>query len=161
MADYHKNNEKPPKIEGFHTTTYLKSIEGWISLGFKPETITYAEVFSLELAKPRLYNKKRDNYSINVNQALTTSQIRNFFGEVRRIQMQGFDEVSIMMLKPRLAYASKRKETIGSKSFEIVMQKALDAVLSGEDDKEKEKRFKRFADFFEAILAYHRANGGS
>lgn len=126
----------------------------WIESGLTPEAIQYAEAFGRSLKE----------------QKLTTSQIRNVFGEVKRIEMElrrppaagsaGFDEQRLLMLRPRLAYATERKGTGGSRAFQKVLQPALDAVLRGSTPEERRGRLQRFAHFFEAILAYHRAEGG-
>ena len=40
---------------------------------------------------------------------LTTSQIRNIYGAVKKMQMKGeLDTHKLLMLKPKLAYAAKR-----------------------------------------------------
>lgn len=88
---------------------------------------------------------------------LSTSQIRNVFGEVKRLQMEGqFDQQAarkLVLLKPKLAYQAGRHHG-KVKDFANVLSKAIDRV--GSDA----QRFEHFVDFFEAILAYHRAHGG-
>ena len=97
---------------------------------------------------------------------LTTSQIRALFGEVRQIEAQlsadegGSQERALrklLLLKPKMAYRAKR-EGRGVNALASVLDPAIDLVVEGPDPKEN---FKRFVDFFEAILAYHRAAGGS
>jgi len=83
---------------------------------------------------------------------LSTSQIRNVFGEAKRMQMRGFDPYKFQLLKPRLAYAAGRHRG-AVQDLRDVLEVAIDAV-------EDEEEFRRFADFFEAILAYHREAGG-
>ncbi len=122
----------------------------WIKNGLDKEAILYAEHFGKELSPEGLGNKE----------ALTTSQIRNVYGEVQRMKMKGFNKSELLLLKPRLAYLTERKGTTGSKDFRKVIEKALDEVLNGNDEKEMEARFQNFANFFEAILAYHRSFGG-
>jgi CRISPR-associated protein Csm2 len=67
------------------------------------------------------------------------------------------------LLKPKLAYARARATGNESKealaSFEKVLGAGIDAIFRGTKESEF-KRFKNFASFFEAILAYHRAEGG-
>jgi CRISPR-associated protein Csm2 len=90
---------------------------------------------------------------------LTTSQIRNVFGEVKRLQMR-FDASRLRMLKPKLAYMGARAGA-GGRHLRDVLSAAVDAVFSGNPaGSEVEKRFRRMVDFFEAILAYHKAYGG-
>lgn len=124
----------------------------WIANGLDKEAILYAEKFGQELTKP----------DGNEKQKLSTSQIRNVYGDVQKMKMKGFDEQEFLLLKPRLAYTTLRSsnKTEGSKQFKQVIEKALEAVLEGKDQNEKSIRFQNFANFFEAILAYHRSFGG-
>lgn len=92
---------------------------------------------------------------------LTTSQIRNIFGRVKKMQQEGFDLANFLMLKPYLAYAAGRPGGASVRPLKEVLTPAIDAVAeSGSDPDEQERRFKRFCQGFEAILAYHRAAGG-
>jgi CRISPR-associated protein Csm2 len=89
---------------------------------------------------------------------LSTSQIRNVFGEVKRLQMKGqFDQQAareLILLKPKLAYQAGRHNETKVPQLAEVLSKAIDRVGSDQE------RFERFVDFFEAILAYHRKYGG-
>lgn len=85
---------------------------------------------------------------------LTTSQIRNVYGMVKKMEMQGFDPHEFALLKPKLAYAAKRARARGADDLKTVLSWAIDEV--GTDS----AKFARFVDFFEAILAYHVAAGG-
>lgn len=103
---------------------------------------------------------------------LTTSQIRNIFGEVRRIQMnwpadatkdmEKADEAfrSIVLLQPKLAYQAKRERGRGVEELQMVLDPCIDQIRKAPADKRK-LYFTRFVDFFEAILAYHKAAGGN
>lgn len=90
-----------------------------------------------------------------VEQRLTTSQIRTVFGEVKRLQMR-YDEKRLRMLKPKLAYMAARAGQ-GGRTLQQVLSAAVDEVFTGE---KPEERFRRMTDFFEAVLAYHKAYGG-
>ena len=63
------------------------------------------------------------------------------------------------MLKPKLAYAVGRvkqqhkNDDIRIKDFADVFSKAIDFVI---ESKDKERSFKNFVNFFEAIVAYHK-----
>ena len=84
--------------------------------------------------------------------SLKTSQIRKVYGAVKKIQMsEEFNRNELIMLKPKLAYAAARKPEV--EGLKDTLTKAINEV---DDD----KKFKNFVDFFEAILAYHRAFGG-
>ena len=86
---------------------------------------------------------------------LTTSQIRNIYGAVKKMQMKEFDAHKFAMLKPKLAYAAKRARSQGADRLKDELTAAINVVGS---DAEK---FPRFVDFFEAILAYHKYYGGN
>jgi CRISPR-associated protein Csm2 len=94
------------------------------------------------------------------NSGLTTSQLRNVFGAVRQIEMQGYSNLTqqrkLLLLKPKLAYIrgkeSNRSKQRALRDLEEVLSPAIELV-------EDEQRFRNFFDFFEAILAYHRAEG--
>ncbi|MCB0210546.1 MAG: type III-A CRISPR-associated protein Csm2 [Anaerolineae bacterium] len=93
-------------------------------------------------------------------QRLTTSQIRAIFGEVRRIEGDWkINETranrSLILLKPKMAYRAKRESGQGVSNLVKVLDPAIDLVAGNEDN------FTRFVDFFEAILAYHKAYGGN
>jgi len=102
---------------------------------------------------------------------LSTNQIRNIFGTVRRIEM-GWpdtpqDEAGIkaaaqsyrelQLLKPKMAYQAKREGGRGSAGVETLTRVLTQAIdLVGND----RQRFQHFVDFFEATLAYHKFHGG-
>ena len=92
---------------------------------------------------------------------VSTSQIRNAYGTVKKLEMQEFTEKSyreLLLLKPKLAYARGRTETKKKDTFKK-LEDALSAAIDAVDVKQPET-FKRFCNFFEAILAYHKAHGG-
>lgn len=89
---------------------------------------------------------------------LATSQIRNVFGEVRRLQNR-YDPNRLLMLRPKLAYMGARVK--GGDSLREVLTAAIQEVFAeNPDERTQRERFQRLADFFEAILAYHKAHGG-
>lgn len=122
----------------------------WIINGITDDCITFAEGFGEHLKDAKL----------------TTSQIRNVFGEIKRIQMSGFDKqeakTDFLLLKPKMAYAARRAQdkdkAPGATDFERVMKLAHEAVKARTEN--DTLRFKNFCDFIEAILAYHKAAGG-
>jgi len=91
---------------------------------------------------------------------LATNQIRSLFGEVRNIQ--GDWQVNsqrasrnLILLKPKMAYRAKRERGKGVEQLVSVLSPAIDLVNGNKDN------FQRFVEFFEAILAYHKASGGN
>lgn len=100
-----------------------------------------------------------ENFGKEIAKKFTTSQIRNFFGEVRRIEMKGIkdEKTAFLLLRPKLSYAVKRIDNEGAKKFKWVILKAHEVVMEAEDKPaEFAKRFKNFVDFLEAVLAYHK-----
>jgi CRISPR-associated protein Csm2 len=91
-----------------------------------------------------------------VGEKLTTSSLRRFFGEVRRIE-GNFEKYKndIPMLRARLAYDTGRKGKPGIEEFKDLVMPGLLAV---EQDK---SRFLRFIKMVEAIVAFHKANNGA
>ena len=98
-----------------------------------------------------------------VRDGLSRAQIRNIFSEVRQIEAIWHGERAgealrrLNMLKPKLAYLSKRTEQAAY--LREVLTEAIDRVNQAGDER-REEAFGRFVDFFEAILAYHHARGG-
>jgi len=100
---------------------------------------------------------------------LSTSQIRALFGEVRQIEAQWQmgdsqrqkAERRLILLKPKMAYRAKRERGRGVKELVDVLDPAIDLVIAEKDERKKYEHFQRFVDFFEAILAYHKAHGGN
>jgi CRISPR-associated protein Csm2 len=86
---------------------------------------------------------------------LTTSQIRKFYGEVKRIQAD-WDKYSddVPMLNAKLAYAVGRKNEYGIKTFANTF---YDAIMKASEAKEY---FDRLVKILEATVAYHKFYGG-
>ncbi len=96
--------------------------------------------------------KAAQNLGRELAKNLKTSQIRKVYTAVKKIQWGGFDQNQLIMLKPKLAYAAARHRSV--EQLRDALTIAIDKV--GND----EKKFQNFVDFFEAILAYHKAAGG-
>ena len=114
----------------------------WITQGIDKDGIKFADDFGKFLSRP-----------------LSTSQIRNIYGELKRIQMKGFksEKTAFILLKPKLAYATARSNPL--KPFTDVFDSAFDAVDT-ENLEKGSKSFENLMDFMEAVLAYHKAYGG-
>lgn len=104
-----------------------------------------------------------------VRNGLTTSQIRNIFGQVRRIEMNwpvdGTDsararasERDLILLQPKLAYQAKREADRKKYALDDLKDILIDSINLVQGNR---GNFQRFVDFFEAILAYHKAAGGN
>lgn len=102
-----------------------------------------------------------DDFGKFLSHKLSSSQIRNVYGELKRIQMKGIkdEKTSFLLLKPKLAYAAARDNAKGLLPLKGVFNKAFEAVEISDLTK-AEKQFENFMDFMEAILAYHKSYGG-
>lgn len=148
-----------------------KSIDKWIKEGMDEDAITFTEKLGFHLCDKKTEEDRAAGYA-----AMTTSQIRNIFGEAKRIQAKASqpdanaseldpsDKLNkkiisdLLLLRPKMAYAEARvvmksKES-RIKDFRKVMNEANKAVGDSEEN------LQRFIDFFEAILAYHKFYGG-
>ncbi len=119
------------------------------------ETVRFAERFGKFLAEQP--ENPKDPRS---EKPLTTSQLRRFFGEVKRQQLLGYDATNFVMLKPKLAYAvgRARQGGRGYQRIEDFYYVLADAINKVEQAPDKKKAFKNFITAFEAIVAYHKAS---
>ena len=93
-----------------------------------------------------------------------TSQLRTFYSAVNRIRVRFQQEHSftspversLILLKPKLAYAAGRHPR-QLKAFQSFMVQAIDGVVKSND---KEKALNNFFDLLEAVVAYHKFHGG-
>lgn len=134
-------NDNKPKIDAKEEAAKIfaknKFLVSWIENGADEALPDYAEFMGKAMA---------DN-------KLTSSKIRSVYGEIKRIQMGEFakEKASFYLLRPKVAYAVGRdKENIGLQLFKLVFDKSAKCV------KDKDT-FLHFANFMEAVLAYHRA----
>jgi CRISPR-associated protein Csm2 len=121
--------------------------------GIESDAVDFAEYFGKYLAGVD-----------NRREGMTTTQIRNFFGEIRKIQMKTVakSKGDFAMLKPRMAIAKVRATKDNSnnriKDFERSVVLFYDKIEKNTD--QTEQQFQNFADFIEAVVAYHKAYGG-
>jgi len=120
--------------------------------------IETAERLGRDLARPHGNPRSND--------ALATSQIRSIFGKVRELEMHVRSLPSdvtelpehihreLQLLRPKLAYQAARAQGKGVKWLQETLEPAIQLV------QRDRQRFRHFVDFFEAILAYHKAYGG-
>jgi CRISPR-associated protein Csm2 len=98
-----------------------------------------------------------------VHNNLTRAQIRNIFTEVRKIEAMwdskpGIAMRRLNMLKPKLDYAAARARPV--ERLRDILIEAIDKVNEAPSEEERNRRFHVFMDLFEAVLAYHRSEGG-
>ena len=132
--------------------------ESEIKVKVTDATVEFAKRFGSYLGQDDTITDSKTGRKKVSNAKLTTSQLRKFFGEVKRQQMTGYDETDFVLLKPKLAYAVGRAKDANAKinDFYFVIADAIDHVKA-DTQEESEKRFKNFIKVFEAIVAYHKA----
>lgn len=94
------------------------------------------------------------------NNEISSSQLRNIYGEIIRIKLKGYKEMEtdFFLLKPKVAYNASRLNKDKTKNhFKDFMVNSLFPAMDAVND---EKTFLNFQKFFEAILAYHKYHGG-
>ena len=120
--------------------------ESWITQGADPSMVEFAEKVGEYMAK----------------HGLTKSKIRGVYGEVKRIQLATFEKekASFYLLKPKMAYAVGRDKNVkeelrqGLILFKMIFDVCFPLVTN-------ENHYVNFCNLMEAILAYHKAYGGS
>lgn len=121
----------------------------WITDGLDSEATKNADEMGLQLK----------------NAGVSTSQIRNVFGEIKKIQALGLDKKEkgrLVMITPKLAYAVGRAGKREKGALEDLMKNVEVAVSAVEkSEKNRNECFNRFVDYMEAVVAYHRYHGGS
>lgn len=125
-----------------------------LTVGIKD--LTVLEQFGRNLAERETETDPRNPRIRRTREAMSTSQIRRFYGALKRIQAD-FENLKgeILLLEPKLAYAMGRDE---KKSKIDEFYKELSPLIR--DINEDEKKFKNFVSIVEAIVAYHKAQGG-
>ncbi len=127
----------------------------WITAKIDEAGIQYLSSFGLFLCEKTIATDKLGSNSV------TTSQLRNIFSEVKRIELRMEEnpdwKTEVLMLRPKIAYNTARtlQRTRSSRMKELreVLEKAL--VLVAE-----KQHFVNFSKFFEATIAYHKVYGG-
>ena len=134
--------------------------EEWIRQGITEESIQWAKKFGGYLCNKTESdddNKSGGNNDAKDKKPLTTSQLRKFFGELRRIDAD-FDKKyqDVLMLRPMLAYA------VGRDGRKTKLEVFSDTLSEGikfirlKDEVHRKADFKNFLKLFEAIVAYHK-----
>lgn len=129
----------------FDFSPWNQKIKTWVSNEINKDTISFADNFGEFIAA----------------NGLTTSQIRIAFGELRKIQMNGFnkEKTSFLMLKAKLAYAVKRHDKAGLTEFYNLFSRVYDAVDTN-TLQVGAQQFDNLLQIIEAVLAYHKYHGG-
>lgn len=126
------------EIEKFIKSDKLKSLQDYPIR----KLVEHAQIFGPDLKRQRL----------------ETNQVRKFLDAINRLKASltkeddfSAIETEVVLLKPKLAYASARQNAV--KPLSKVISAAIDKVHSKED-------FYRLVQLIESIIAYHKAEGG-
>lgn len=127
--------------------------KSWIQDKITDEAVEWAKSFGEFL--------QTDDRKNRGTKPLTTSQIRKFFGELKRIQAapDKYQE-DIPMLKAKLAYAVGRdiknnRQESKIKEFYEELEKGIDYIRKG-----NKEDLVRFVKLVESVVAYHKFYGG-
>lgn len=118
--------------------------------------------------EPKILVTEAEKLGKSLTKELKTNQIRAIFGEARQIEgmWQGDEESKerayrrLVLLKPKMVYRARKESGRAVQQLVDVLIPALEAVVNEQDKDLRYKNFKRFMEFFEAILAYHQGYGG-
>lgn len=130
----------------------------WIASRIDEKCIQFMEDFGYHLCA-----KKKPDDRYPGRDAVTTSQLRTIFGEVKRIEVKlGKENVAqdILMLRPKIAYNAARVISQNRYSRINDLKEVLEAAHSNINTGDLES-FKRFSRFLEGIIAYHKVYGGN
>jgi len=132
---------------------------GWISEKIDKNGIDYLENFGFFLCNKKSIDDKFTGYD-----AVTVSQIRNIFGEVKRIlaNAEGSDkedwQTDFLLLRPKIAYNAARVLSKSQRSKIKELREVLEMAHKEVDG--DVKKLRNFSNFLEGIVAYHKVYGG-
>jgi len=84
---------------------------------------------------------------------ISVSQLRKVYSDTRKIKFNQEGKYELKIIKAMLGYTAGRFRDM--REFKEIFDVAIDEAQKDEN------RFKRFMDFFQAVIAYHRAHGGN
>lgn len=156
---------------------YSKALKTkWIQDEIDADCIDFMETFGLYLC-----DKKEKTDRFPGRNAVTTSQMRNIFSEVKRIEVKlsepnkwKNEQANILLLRPKIAYNTARVISSKRESKIVDLRDVLESGLLAVSDEKIIKKesleeadynnlisnFKRFSQVLEGIIAYHKVYGG-
>lgn len=132
----------------------------WITKEIDADCIDFMEKFGLYLC-----DKKEKTDRFPGRNAVTTSQMRNIFSEVKRIEVKLIGQKEwkdgqyskVLLLRPKIAYNTAR---VLSSKRETKMVDLREVLESGLREVKSPPDFIRFSQVLEGIIAYHKVYGG-
>jgi CRISPR-associated protein Csm2 len=125
--------------------------------------MTISSIMNADTSGEEMVTFARQTALSLVKNGLTRAKIRTIFTEVRKIESLWDNRPAdalrrLNMLKPKLDYQTARSESV--KLLKDTLSQAIDEVNKAPAGEKRDQAFRRFMDLFEAILAYHRSEGG-
>ena len=129
----------------------------WITTKIDKDGIDFLENFGFHLCDKKNVKDFRPGRN-----GVSTSQMRNLFSEVKRIELKLEDpnydwQTAFLLLRPKIAYNAARVLAKNNRSrmtdLKTILEKAHRAV-------ESKEHFANFSRFIEGIIAYHKVYGG-
>lgn len=151
MYEYRNNGGRYPQKTERRDNTFNRE-----SALTKFQSLTYDSTWITDKASSAMIDYTEEVGMFMAKNGLTNSKIRSIYGEIKRIQMGSFEKErsSFYLLKPKVAYALGRDDkNEGLRMFKLVFDCSSKHVSD-------QKSYLNFCNFIEAILAYHKANGG-
>ncbi|SHM86321.1 CRISPR-associated protein Csm2 [Caldanaerovirga acetigignens] len=146
MQDNHKNNKW--NQEGQDVNLLLDYVLKNIEIAINKEKDKRGDVFI----------KCAENFGEVLKlKKVSYSMIRRVYNEAKRISREKFCDETIYklkVLKSLIAYTEGRFNELRKVKFSEVLSRAINEAEKNEDN------YRRFFDFFQAVIAYHRAKGG-
>jgi CRISPR-associated protein Csm2 len=107
-------------------------------------------LFQEDATGEELVNYAREIGQRAADEDLGKTQIRNIYGTVKMLQGRGWVDGetprALQLLIPKLGYAAARQQKL--KALAATLTEAISYVKN-------QDMFKRFCDFFEAVVAFH------
>ncbi len=99
------------------------------------------------------YNKEKRAYEDRKIAPMSSSQLRKFFGSLRAVEQEGYEnqKSKFLMLKPLLAYSVGRDKSVFPKITEF-----YEVVSNGMGYVNSNSEFSNYVNIIEAIVAYHK-----
>lgn len=155
LIEAHRKETTNGITDDFKTWIAHRSVGDIPKAELPPEAITWADDFAEYLSnKGNTETDKELKRYDNQRKPLTTTQLRKFFGVLKSIQANGYDNSTdqFRMLLPQLAYAVGRDK---KKSKIVDFYDAISPLLKSDVVNNKDS-FKNLCNLIEAIVAYHK-----
>lgn len=117
----------------------------WITNGVDEDCMNLCEELAKDMVKVKI----------------SSSFLRNVFGELRRIEAGGFEKhrSDFVLLRPKLAYSCGR-DSERNKGHKDELDSLQELYKLSARQVKSESEYKNLVSIMEAIIAFHKANGG-